>query len=161
MSTDAKATRRRRRINERRRQEQEIAELERRAALRRANAGPQPGTIEFLMDDHAGDAAVAARRRYAERVERMIEQADRRTDGFVTGPLRFAAEHLADQVIGTLGEDLKRADGLHREAIIRYLVGCWGDVAHAFPGRPDLPGYLEWREDCTRKARTAANVPLP
>jgi hypothetical protein len=72
-------------------------------------------------------------------------------DGAVIGPLRIAAEHLVAQI--------QKAHGLegeeHKAAIVEYLVGCWGEVAHAFPEKPDIPGYHQHREKSVARAREA------
>ncbi len=63
-------------------------------------------------------------------------------DGLVVGPLKIAAEHLVSQLQAEHnlpGEDQKAM-------IVAYLVGAWGEIAHAFPEIPALPSYGEWRE---------------
>lgn len=74
----------------------------------------------------------------AARVVQAIEDADDR-DGFVTGPLTVAAEMLAQQLCRV--HDLPGID--NEKAVEAFLVGCWGQVAHAFPSRLALPGYHE------------------
>jgi hypothetical protein len=69
-------------------------------------------------------------------------------DGLVVGPLTIAAEHLVAQLQTTHGLSGEE----HEAAILAYLVGCWGELAHAFPEQPEIPGYLAWRSRCAEQA---------
>ncbi len=63
-------------------------------------------------------------------------------DGPAIGSFRLAAEHYAPTLqvaYGLTGDD-------HRHAIVEWLVGCWGEIVHAFPQTPELPSYPEWRD---------------
>jgi hypothetical protein len=78
--------------------------------------------------------------RMKRRLSQIIREAPQE-HGIVEGPLRIAADHLGPQLQAAHGLDGEA----HRVAVVEWLVGVWGECAHAFPGKPDLPGYEEWR----------------
>ena len=111
------------------------AEIAAEIQRRRSKARPDPAKKEM-------DRIVA-------RVREVVREAPT-SDGVAVGNLRIAAEYFAPQLqagFGLTGGDAE----MHRAFITEWLIGCWGEIVHAFPERPDLPGYFEWRERSRQK----------
>jgi hypothetical protein len=72
-------------------------------------------------------------------------------DGVAGGLLKVAAKHLTGQLQARYGLE----GDVHNAAIIAYLHGAWGEIAHAFPEKPDLPSYAEQRERSVEIVREA------
>lgn len=103
--------------------------------------------LEHLQPDATEQVVQATNRRM-----RQAMQDGELEDGLVKGPLTVAAEHMVHQLMRIHGFEGEEDEA----AITAYLEGIWGELAHAFPEKPDVPSYPEWRERSHKHALEAA-----
>jgi hypothetical protein len=60
------------------------------------------------------------------------------------GPGAAALRLYAEEQAPILQEAWGMPDEVDRVRIVEYLYGTCGLIAHAFPGKPELPSFADW-----------------
>lgn len=114
--------------------------------------------ISLLEFERNSEQSQEAIKQYAKRVELALENFDPR-DGFIRAPLKIAAETIIDQLLRKIDTiDPRKTDMMHRFAVIEYYIMACGMIVHAFPNRPNIPGYYELREESSRRAKEVSST---